>query len=149
MDTMPDEVTLVPTLAYPVSIKAVLRAPSGELVLMLNERDEWELPGGRIEPGESPRECLAREIEEELGLRVEVEASPLDAYLFEVIPGKQVFVCTYRVWLSAGESFAPRLSHEHLQIGLFAPEALPANLPAGYRTSVRNALVAEEAGGDE
>ncbi len=134
---------------YPVSIKAVLRAPSGELVLMLNERDEWELPGGRIEPGELPRECLAREIDEELGLRVEVDASPLDAYLFEVIPGKQVFICTYRARLSAGTGFAPRLSHEHLQLGLFAPEALPANLPAGYRTSVRNALAAEEGGGDE
>lgn len=134
---------------YPVSIKAVLRAPSGELVLMLNERDEWELPGGRIEPGELPHDCLAREIEEELGLRVAVDASPLDAYLFEVIPGKQVFICTYRARLSAGAGFAPRLSPEHRQIGLFAPEALPANLPAGYRTSVRHALAAEEGGGDE
>lgn len=134
---------------YPVSIKAVLLAPSGELVLMLNERDEWELPGGRIEPDESPRECLAREIEEELGLRVVVDASPLDAYLFEVIPGRQVFICTYRARLSAGEGFAPRLSHEHLQIGLFEPEALPANLPTAYRASVHKAWAAEEGGGDE
>ncbi|MCU7374391.1 NUDIX domain-containing protein [Paucibacter sp. O1-1] len=134
---------------YPVSIKAVLRAPNGELVLMLNERDEWELPGGRIEPGELPRECLAREIEEELGLRVAVDASPLDAYLFEVTPGKQVFICTYRARLSVGAEFLPRLSHEHLQMGLFAPESLPANLPAGYRASVHKAWAAEEGGGDE
>ncbi len=38
---------------FPVSIKGVLVLPSDEVVLALNDRDEWELPGGRIEIGES------------------------------------------------------------------------------------------------
>jgi mutator protein MutT len=34
----------------------------------------WEFPGGKIEPGESILECIAREIQEELALQVKVGA---------------------------------------------------------------------------
>jgi 8-oxo-dGTP pyrophosphatase MutT (NUDIX family) len=118
---------------FPVSIKGVVFTPNDEVVLMLNERNEWELPGGRIELGETPAQCLAREIAEELDVQVSVGAL-IDTYLFEVTPSKHVFVCTYRCNLIG--KFRPRISHEHKEIGLFAPGKLPANLPEGYRASV-------------
>lgn len=33
---------------------------------------KWEFPGGKIEDGESKKDCLKREIWEELGLEIEV-----------------------------------------------------------------------------
>src|SRR5437899_2943747 len=49
--------------AFPISIKGVV-VRDGKVLLLRNERDEWELPGGRIEVGETPEECVAREIHE-------------------------------------------------------------------------------------
>ena len=101
--------------------------------MALNDRDEWELPGGRIELGESPEECLAREFKEELSVVVRVEEL-LDTYLFEVIPGKHVFIVTYGC--SIAGCYAPVLSEEHRKIGSFSVSSLPSNLPMGYKRSI-------------
>ena len=64
--------------------------------------------------------------------------SPIDTYLFELAPARHVFIATYRCRPCG--SFEPALSSEHTRIGLFAPSALPENLPPGYRSSIAAAL---------
>jgi 8-oxo-dGTP pyrophosphatase MutT (NUDIX family) len=39
--------------------------------------DVWDVPGGHIEPGESGGDTIRRELEEELGIVVQVPAAPL------------------------------------------------------------------------
>ena len=118
---------------HSVSIKGVLIL-DGRVVLVKNPRDEWELPGGRADAGEEHTQTLTREFAEELALDIAVEA-PIDSYLFEVIPGRHVFIVTYGCRLT-GE-FKPRLSDEHTEHCLWPVEQLSRiNLPAGYRRSV-------------
>jgi mutator protein MutT len=62
-------------------VAAVLRR--GDTVLLCRRPLEkrhgglWELPGGKVHPGETPRQALARELEEELGLALTAASAPL------------------------------------------------------------------------
>jgi 8-oxo-dGTP pyrophosphatase MutT (NUDIX family) len=120
---------------FPVSIKGVVFV-GDRVVLLKNERDEWELPGGRLEAGEDPAACVAREIREELAIAVTVEAL-LDCWLYEVLPGQEVVIVTYGC--RADDAAAPQLSAEHQAVGLFTlAELATLPMPEGYRRSIRS-----------
>lgn len=52
---------------------ALITSPSGDVLFVKpNYRDGWSLPGGVIEEGEAPEAGCAREVQEELGLRLPI-----------------------------------------------------------------------------
>lgn len=107
----------------------------GKVILVRNERDEWELPGGKLELSESPRDCLAREMSEELQLVVEPQ-SILDTWIYTIAPGVHVLVITYGC--SESSQAEAVLSDEHRELRWFALAEIDGlRMPDGYRNSIR------------
>lgn len=54
---------------HAVAIKAIC-VIHGQVVLLKTETGRWDLPGGKLKPGESWEDCIKREVQEELNLKV-------------------------------------------------------------------------------
>jgi mutator protein MutT len=102
----------------------------------------WELPGGKVEPGESDGAALERELAEELG--VQVRAGPSIAEAVHHYDHGSICLVATRCWRSEGEPVA----REHAALAwvseaqLEALEWAPADVP--LLESVRQ-LLREEA----
>lgn len=66
----------------PISIKWILFEKEW-IWLRFNERNEWELPGWRLEKWEQPQETIIRELEEELGFSTQVK-NIINSYVYNI-----------------------------------------------------------------
>jgi 8-oxo-dGTP diphosphatase len=79
---------------------------AGQKILITQRREDahcrllWEFPGGKVKEGEEPRQALRRELEEELGIEVEV-GGMFDA-AFHVYPEYPVLLLVYRCQVTQG-----------------------------------------------
>ncbi len=120
-------------------VAAVIEDGRGRLLIArrpdhLHQGGLWEFPGGKIEAGEAPEHALARELDEELGIR------PRDSRFLRRIqyryPDKQVELHFYRVTRWEGE---PHGREGQAIAWRSASELQPADFPAANRPLV-NAL---------
>ena len=143
-------------LAFVASVPR-LRAAAGALlrdregrVLVVHPvyKDEWDIPGGMIEAGESPTDALLRELQEELGIAPPVgrlacvdwvpPAPPWDAGL--------MFVFDAGV-LTESQIAAIRLQPQELDAYVFAaPADLDSLLPPGQARRMNAAISAADTG---
>ncbi|GGP06782.1 NUDIX hydrolase [Nonomuraea glycinis] len=117
----------------PISVKLVIDI-DGKIPLLMNERDEWELPGGKLEVGETPEVCVCREVYEELNLTVTVE-SIIDTWVYEITPLRHTFIVSYGSTYRGNEQI--RSSNEHKKLGLFGyGEVSGLHMPEQYKRSI-------------
>ena len=112
-----------------VGVKVLLKNSDGEYLLLRRAsdpaiqktfQDSWDMPGGRINPGTTLMENLAREVMEETGLVLDTVPRLVAAQDIMKWTDRHVVRLTY---MTEG-SGVPRLSEEHTEYKWFTPSEL-------------------------
>jgi 8-oxo-dGTP diphosphatase len=94
-----------------------------------HQPNRWEFPGGKIEPGESPRQCLRRELSEEFSIETTVGeflCSSLYRYDFGMIELMAFRVVWTGGWMALREHRAVRWASPETLSGYdFSPADIP------------------------
>ncbi len=118
---MPEARKITPEdLSCPASAKAVLFFRKKKVLLLLKQNGQWDLPGGKLKPGESWLQGLAREVHEESGVVVE-SAAWLSGGEKVNNDNKKVFMAFFVCELSAKPKKSNiSISDEHVGAGFFS-----------------------------
>ena len=92
--------------SQPIRVTAAIIRRPGHILLARRQAGShlaghWEFPGGKIEDGETPEECLARELEEEFGVGAEVGAFITSSR--HTYPRGEIELLVYEAELGEGE----------------------------------------------
>lgn len=115
-----------------LGVRAIVIDPQGRVFLVKHSYvTGWHLPGGGVEPGETVGAALDRELSEEGGI-TPLEPPVLLGLFFNsrVSRRDHVVVFVVRAFRQGG---GPRHTHEIVDYGFFALDALPPDTTRGTR----------------
>ncbi len=98
----------------------------------------WHLPGGGVEPGETIRQALERELREEGN--IELTDDPLFHALYFNGHGSDRDHVALFIVRAFRQSAPPKPDHEIIAHGFYAPDALPEGTSAATRKRIAEAL---------
>jgi 8-oxo-dGTP pyrophosphatase MutT (NUDIX family) len=104
-------------------VQAVVLRDAEVLLALRRDLRGWELPGGNVGPGEAHEAALRREVREETGLEIEVEA------LAGVYHRRGFLPHTARVYRCRAAAAPVAPSDETPRVAWFRLDALPPLLP--------------------
>jgi 8-oxo-dGTP diphosphatase len=93
----------------------------------------WEFPGGKVEPGETPKQCLQRELQEEFGVDALIKEFIAES-VYEYANGS-IRLLAYGAELVAGE-ITLRVHDKYAWVeldDLLAYDLLPADIPIALK----------------
>ncbi|SEF35754.1 ADP-ribose pyrophosphatase YjhB, NUDIX family [Amycolatopsis pretoriensis] len=106
--------------AVPVPASVVVAVHAGAVLMMFDRRrQQWELPGGTREAGESSHRAAARELAEETGICEVVLTFAAVAEFALTRPARQELLAVYRTDLGAAPALS--LSEEGLGFRWWSP----------------------------
>ncbi|MER5766555.1 NUDIX hydrolase [Streptomyces sp. NPDC001985] len=116
----------------------------GFLIVKPGYKAGWNLPGGRVNSGETPSAGCRREIAEELGLDLAVQRLLVSAYIVKPEGGSHIYYVYDAGELTAGQQGSVRVQEGEIEAYRFAaPEAIePHEIPATVRPLWQAALAA-------
>jgi 8-oxo-dGTP diphosphatase len=100
--------------SVPLTASLVVLWCGGKCLMVLNRyRQAWELPGGMLDPGESPREAAIRELEEESGQLPDILDFAGVAQVRVPPDHRLEFLAIYRGQIASPRPFTPNDEMSH------------------------------------